>query len=223
MPRIYIVVEGQTEESFVNELLAPTFSKSEIWPTAILIGKPGHKGGVLDYQRAKNDIIKLLKQDKSAFCTTMFDYFRLPTSFPGMPVQKVSSTEEKAKYVESAMYADISKDLGDHSRPDRFIPNLQMHEFEGLLFSDCRSFANGIARPDLKGEFDKIREAFPTPEDINDRADKAPSKRILKLFEEYEKVTMGTLAAIEMGLDVIKRECPHFSSWVECIEALSNQ
>lgn len=86
MIRIYIVVEGQTEEGFVNEVLSPVLGQFGIFASARLIGKPGHKGGVVRYRRAKNDIELLLKQDRGAYCTTMFDYYALPNDFPGMPV-----------------------------------------------------------------------------------------------------------------------------------------
>lgn len=73
------------------------------------IGKPGHKGGVISYQRAKHDIIKLLKQDKRAFCTTMFDFYKLPKDFPGFPLQANLTTEQKARKIEQAFYDEKNK------------------------------------------------------------------------------------------------------------------
>jgi hypothetical protein len=48
----------------------------------------------------------------------------------------------------------------------RFVPFVVMHEFEGLLFSDCAGFSRGIARPALEAEFCKIRNQFTSPEEI---------------------------------------------------------
>jgi hypothetical protein len=94
-----------------------------------------------------------------------------------------------------------------------------MHEFEGLLFSDCQGFGAGIGRPDLAETFQTIRNQFETPEHINDSPITAPSKRVAMLAPEYDKVLSGPLAAIEIGLNTIRAECPHFRQWLELLEA----
>jgi hypothetical protein len=67
-----------------------------------------------------------------------------------------------------------------HPRPDRrFLPYLQLHEYEGLLFSDPRAFASGIGQPHLTRQFERIRREFASPEEINDDPHSAPSKRVL--------------------------------------------
>ena len=76
MVRVYVVVEGQTEIAFIRNLLVEPFLNLGIYLYPSLLGKPGHKGGVISYQRAKSDIIRFLKQEHNTFCTTMFDYFR---------------------------------------------------------------------------------------------------------------------------------------------------
>ena len=93
-----------------------------------------------------------------------------------------------------------------------------MHEFEGLLFSDTGKFAAGIGRPELSKDFQAIRAQFSTPEEINDSPVTAPSKRIVKLIPEYNKPIMGSLAALEIGLDAIRQECPFFRAWLERLE-----
>jgi len=223
MIRIYVIAEGQTEETFVSAVLAPHLYNMEIYPTPILIGKPGHKGGILSYQRAKNDILMMLKQDQDAYCTTMFDYFRLPQNFPGMPVQIQTPVERKAKIVEEATYNDIHESLGENLRPDRFIPYIQMHEFEAILFSDPGAFSRGIFEPNLAEEFGEIRRQFNTPEEINENPTGAPSKRIIAIFPAYEKVIHGSLAAIEIGLETIRRECLNFNNWLTKIENLTRR
>lgn len=94
-----------------------------------------------------------------------------------------------------------------------------MHEFEGLLFSDCRRFGHGIGRPELIAQLQEIRNDFKTPEEINDSPVTSPSKRVEKLVPGYEKPLLGTLAALEIGLDVIRSECPHFRGWLERLGA----
>jgi hypothetical protein len=93
-----------------------------------------------------------------------------------------------------------------------------MHEFEGLLFSECEKFADAINRIDMKVRFAAIRANFPTPEDINDSEITAPSKRVQNLVPEYEKPLFGVLAALSIGLDGIRKECPHFGAWVASLE-----
>ncbi len=95
-----------------------------------------------------------------------------------------------------------------------------MYEFEGLLFSDPAKLAAGLCAADLAGDFARIRRDFHTPEEINDSKVTAPSKRILNLIPEYEKPFYGSLAAIEVGLDVIRHECKRFDQWVRRLESL---
>jgi hypothetical protein len=103
----------------------------------------------------------------------------------------------------------------------RFIPYLQLHEYEGLLFSDPSAFAAGIYEPGLANVFQQIREQFPTPEDINDGPGTAPSKRVIAAHPQYRKPLYGALAAMAVGIAAMRRECPHFNQWVTRLEALA--
>lgn len=94
-----------------------------------------------------------------------------------------------------------------------------MHEFEGLLFSDCPRFAEGIGRPDLAPQLQTIRDTFHSPEEINDSPLTAPSKRVTALVPGYEKPLLGTLAVLQIGLDAIRAECPLFRQWLKRLEA----
>lgn len=108
--------------------------------------------------------------------------------------------------------------MGSNFDARRFIPFVIMHEFEGLLFSDCARFADGIGHPHLAHRFQAIRDQFTNPEEINDSAITAPPKRVQELVSGYEKPLLGTLAVIEIGLDRIRAECPHFRRWIERLE-----
>ncbi len=108
--------------------------------------------------------------------------------------------------------------LGSEFDARRFIPFVVMHEFEGLLFSDCGKFANAIGRPELESRFQAIRNSFATPEEINDSSHTAPSKRVEALVPDYEKPLFGGLAVLGIGLDRIRQECPHFHAWVQQLE-----
>ncbi|HEX3681332.1 MAG TPA: DUF4276 family protein [Bryobacteraceae bacterium] len=218
MRRIYVVVEGQSEESFITNVLAESLAPRGISLTARLIGKGRHKGGRPIYARLKPDVISQLKQDRNAYCSTMLDFYGLGQDFPGKPLPSNLSSLEKGERIEKAVKEDISRQLLDAEL--RFIPYVQLHEYEGLLFSDPGGFARAIKKLELATQFQKVRDEFPTPEDINERPDTAPSKRVRQIYRPYQKVIEGTLAAREVGIDAMRRECPHFRNWLERLEAV---
>ena len=218
MIRLYLVVEGATEETFASELLYPHLLAHGVCLTARRIGKPGHKGGRVNYSRAKKDVLLLLKQDRAAYCTTLFDFYGLGEGFPRQSVPPNASSAQKAQSVETPFHADIAMEMGEAFPPQRFLPYFQMHEFEGLLFSDCSAFSRGIYRPDLQPAFQAIRDQFETPEEIDDSPITAPSKRVRDLIPNYEKPLLGTLAALEIGLEAIRVQCPHFNAWLTRLE-----
>jgi hypothetical protein len=217
------VVEGQSEESFVNEVLAPVLWTRQVFMTPILVGVLGHKGGRVNYSRVQKDILRQLKEDPLAYCSTMLDFYGLGKDFPGTPLPPNLSNLEKVTHIEQAVRQDIVTQAPE-LRPDvRFLPYLQLHEYEGLLFSDPAAFAHGINQSNLANQFQSIREGFPTPEDIDDSPNTAPSKRVLQLCPSYRKVLNGTQAAVAVGVDTMRRECPHFRNWLDCLEQLGAQ
>ena len=221
MTRIYIVVEGQTEETFVKEVLAEELSYRGVYLYPLLLGTPSHQGGRVNYQRVKRDVQKLLKQDRNVYCTTLIDLYGLGGGFPerrdGLEIQPLC----RAERIEIAMKDEIARTLGESWRADiRFIPYIQQYEFEGLLFSDPAGLAQGIYMHHLLDQFQSIRGGFTTPEDINDGPETAPSKRILKIYPPYQKPLHGVLAALEMGLRTIRGQCPRFNAWIAKLEAL---
>jgi hypothetical protein len=222
--RVYVVVEGHTEESFVNDVLAPALWPREVYLTPIILGVPGHQGGNPNYARVKRDVVVQLKQDPTAYCSTMLDFYGLGEGFPGTPLPPNLSPLDKVCHLERAMMEDMIASVPDALRPDlRFLPYLQLHEYEGLLFSDPEAFARGIHQPDLAASFRTVRAGFPTPEDIDDGPETAPSKRVMRLYPRYRKPLDGTWAATEVGIDTMRRECPHFRHWTERLEALAAQ
>lgn len=213
-------MEGQTEESFVSRVLAPILWPREIYVNAIILGPPGHKGCNPKYARLRKDVLRQLKQDRTAYCSTILDFYGLATDFPGMPLPANLSSLDKVLRIERAVSDDIVAEVPD-LRPDvRFLPYLQLHEYEGLLFSDPPAFAAGIRQRKLTAPLQAIRNAFNTPEDINATPNGAPSKRVLSTYPSYRKVLDGTLAAQSVGIERMRQECPHFRDWLERLEAL---
>ena len=222
MTRVHIICEGPTEETFVNEVLGPHLASFDVFPYASLVGKPGHKGGRVSTARMARDITYRLLGDRTAWCTTFFDFYGLDSKFVGQgEAAKKSSYEDKAQTIESALQHHV-RAMTDENTVLRFIPYIQMYEFEGLLFSDPAKLASGLYIEDFKTKFQAIRNSFNTPEEINDSRMTAPSKRILKLMPSYEKPLYGSLAAIEVGLETIRRECKRFDAWVGILEDMKD-
>ena len=227
MARVLIHVEGETEESFVNEILRDHLYRQGFTNvSARLVGNArqrDRRGGIRAWSAVRKDIIHHLREDPASLATTMVDYYALPQSgeraWPGRSEAGALPFPQKSATVENALLEDLCQEMGGNFNPNRFIPFVMMHEFEGLLFSDCECFGRGIGRSDLTAQFQTIRDQFASPEEINDSPQTAPSKRVAALVAGYEKPLLGALAVLEIGLDPIRRQCPHFDGWVSRLEA----
>jgi hypothetical protein len=47
--------------------------------------------------------------------------------------------------------------------------------------------------------------------------DTAPSKRLLRLYPRYRKTSDGPLAIAEIGIDAIRKDCPHADAWLTAV------
>ena len=231
MARLLIHVEGETEETFVKEVLAQhLYSCGYLGVSARLVGNSRQRerrGGIRAWTTVKRDIVRHLKEDPECLATTMVDYYALPQTgeraWPGRELAGRLPFRQKASTVQAAVLSDVSAAMGKGFDPKRFVPYVTMHEFEALLFSDCDRFARGIGRPELASKLQEIRDGFETPEEIDDSPVTAPSKRVAGLMPGYEKPLMGTLAALEVGLAAIRSQCPHFQTWLLQLERWPTQ
>jgi hypothetical protein len=214
MSRIYLLVEGQTEEAFVGELLTPHYARLGLYLTPIIVStSPGHKGGVVSYAKVKPQISRLCRQDSRAKVSTLFDLYALPIDFPGKAdagYPANGSGVQKADYLEARLKQDINE--------GNFLPNLLVHEFEALLFSDPQKFAEWTDDDAVVTTLAAAVQGH-APEDINDSRLTAPSKRVLAVMPEYQKTFHGPLIACEIGLDAMRQACPHFNAWLELLES----
>jgi hypothetical protein len=177
-----VIVEGATEESFVSGPLAEALWPFQVYITPIILGVPGHKGGRTNYARIEKDVLRQLKQDTGSYCSTMIDYYGLGNGFPGMPVPGHLSNIQKVEHIERAIKEDICARIPNF-RPDaRLIPYLSLHEYEALLFSDPDALTRSIGQPQLAVQLHRVRNAYTTPEDINDDPQTAPSKRVIGIY-----------------------------------------
>lgn len=224
MVRVIALVEGQTEETFIRRLLAPRLSVHGVAISATTYGRRRSHGGVPRWGKAERELLRLVQEDTGRRVTTMFDYYRLPSDWPGREAVAGKSAAARARILEQAMQSRITDSLGADPGPSRFIPYIQMHEFEALLFSDPGSLGEVLtldAHPQRTiRALLQVADNFATPEEIDEGESTAPSKRILSLAEHYQKVTDGNLAATRIGLETMRRECPHFDEWLGSLEAL---
>ena len=226
MTRLVVHVEGQTEETFGNEALAPHLYGFGITRVgARLIGNTrqrSRRGGIKPWSDTRKDIVAHLREDQECIATIMVDYYGMPESgiraWPGRSQAASRAFQHKARTIEDRLSADIRQTMGSGFDDRRFIPYVMMHEFEAMLFSDCVRFGAAIGLPQLAPRFQEIRDQFATPEEIDDSPDTAPSSRIVELVPDYQKPLMGNLAALEIGLDAIRSECPNFRCWLERLE-----
>ena len=155
----------------------------------------------------------------------MVDYYGLPQTgtraWPNRADAARLSFPYRPASVENALHDDVVRHMPHGFNASRFVPFVMMHEFEALLFSDCRRFVEGIGNgPQLARDFQDIRDQFDTPEHINDSPCTAPSRRILALVPGYQKPLDGTNVALHIGLDAIRNQCPHFADWLTRLERL---
>lgn len=218
MKKVLLLVEGQTEERFVKDVLGPHMLQREIVSVPVLVTtklvKAGadFKGGISTYAKLEKDLMRLLGDTSAMAVTTLVDYYGLPEDFPGMKSRPGGDALARASYVETSWASHVSH--------HRFHPHLMVHEFEALLFSETTQLAVALHEPGRATDLAQIRKSFPTPEDINEGPETTPAKRIRALFPGYQKALHGPLVAGRIGLDVIRTCCRHFDDWLSWIEKL---
>ena len=220
MSRIRVLVEGQTEQAFVRDILNPYFISHGVYLHAVMFRRTG---GICPYDRAREVLSRSLKEDASLVCTTMVDFYGLPSDWPGRNQAKSCKNYlDKAITVENNILNDIKEFLGDSFNLNRFTPYVQMHEFEALLFSSPDILAVSLGDKNLSSVFSDIRNEFSNPEEINDNYDTCPSRRIEMIFQGFKKTINGITAASKIGLETMRQECPHFNEWITKLEDIGN-
>lgn len=220
MIQVNILVEGQTEEIFVKELLSPYLSKHNININPIIIStkrlREGtkFKGGLSNnnFEMFIEDIRRLIYSTPHGYVSTFIDYYRLPSKFPGYQERLLKKNQlDKVIFLEQ----NLLKFLGN---PRNFIPYIQLHEFETFHFVDEKGFSNYLSphESDLNCLLQIIKD-YPNPEDINEGPETAPSKRIKTHYPYYEKVNEGNLILLDIGMERIIEKCPHFNNFIKTL------
>ena len=222
MKEIVVVCEGQTEEVFVTEVLAPALWDGYVFLYPRLIATSRHsKGGPLKGQRVLRFVRNTLRERRNTYVTTFFDLYALPPDFPGRDAATARmDSVDQAAAVEAEFHAAVVDEAG--CRPERFLPHIQPYEFEGLLFSDVTQFA--AVEPAWQryvAQLEVTRQSVPSPEHINDGPATHPSARLRNLLRpRYNKVRHGRAVSGRIGIDRMRAECTHFDRWLARVEAL---
>ncbi|MCE2472361.1 MAG: DUF4276 family protein [Anaerolineae bacterium] len=219
MISVHIICEGRTESTIVKNILAPECAVNGIYLYPVRNGRTRKRGNVT-LDRLDFNIRDQLHNNRSTYCTTFVDFYGIDVDFPGTKEAATkSSISEKQDAVCDALTGKLALTFED-GPIQRFIPYVQMHEFESLLFSDPSQLAFALREQDLAQQLWAIRNDFETPEHIDDSPVSAPSKRIQKVFPRYRKVQMGERAVRAITLKKIRRECPLFDAWLAKLECL---
>jgi len=207
--RLAVSVEGQTEEEFVKRL-AVHLRGRRIESTPIVLGRARGRsgGGSVSLDRLVSELVTLLGAFDAV--TTLVDFY-------GFRRTRDSAVDDLEKQLISGIRARLGRAWDER----KTIPYIQMHEFEGLLFSEVNVFSTQVDFPaGCAAALRAVRERFSTPEDINDNPETAPSKRIASVIPRYDKRSHGPILAEEIGLARIRAECPRFDAWVTRLESL---
>lgn len=203
MIRLAISVEGETEEEFVNLALAEHLILIGVQATPISLD------GGISISRLASEMAKL---------SWDFDAVTSLVDFYGFGNKGCATIAELEKIIDKEITL-----TGSRKSETSIFPYVQLHEFEGLLFSDVSAFSQLVqVSAHMTNQLAGIRSQFATPEDINDSPDTAPSKQIANAIPQYVKRVDGPMIAEAIGLDRIRAECPRFNAWVARMESLPN-
>jgi hypothetical protein len=216
---VAILVEGQTEEQFVDRVLQPYLNpdcrSDGVWLQPIVVttsrtpagSKARGGGGWKHYDRNLN---VLLGQSHWFRVGLLLDYYAYPRDAPG--AQAAGRGRIRHRLLVEALATEY-KDA-------RFVPGVALHEFETWVI------AAAIDRPEILGERAPaqrlqavVREFSGDVELINDGQQTAPSKRVLDAWPGYSKTIDGIDAVLDAGLDRVLMHCPALRDWVERLVA----
>lgn len=226
MARLYLFAEGRAEQTFADTVLKAHLAEHGVYmPKPVLIAHAHkrhrtHRGGGRRFRPMQNDICRFLKQESAndVFFTSMIDLYALHSGFPG------AEEAEKLRDDPYQRIVALEESWARETNDPRFIPHIQLHEYEAYLFVDISTLS--FYYEDQKRAIEKLKniaDCVASPELIDDGQHSAPSKRIIDQVPRYEhdKATVGVQAAQRIGLSKIRGKCPHFSRWVEQLEGLA--
>lgn len=214
MKRLIVICEGPTEQEFCNVVLAPHLERFDIEAVAPVVKKSN--GGIVPWTSLRPQVMNHLREN-GAVVTMLIDYYGIKNryNFPGWEESLgIVNKHERIHFLIEKMKEDIPEELRY-----RFIPYIQLHEFEGLLFSDIMAFKEFFEEKEANlNDIESAMAQFDTPEDINNSPATAPSKRLIAAIPGYDKIVNGSMLAESMGIEKIRSKCPLFNEWIDTLE-----
>lgn len=215
--RLVILVEGDCEIILMKKLIIPYLykevEKSKGW--AITTQKIttnrqlNKKGGIIGFTYFVNEVKRVSSQG-CTIITTFFDFFGLPADFP-----EYTTDSNKIGEIEIGTGLKLQEEIPD--LPE-FLPYIQLHEFEALLFSDIKGFELLTDKQEME-RLKSIIDSYDNPELIDGGRETAPSKRLKHIYN-YEKVKDSEIILELTGFETIYNKCPRFRAWIDCLKKL---
>ncbi len=226
---VFAIVEGATEQLFIQQILAPYLAEKNIDMKATQVKtlnknrKPKKKGGDVRFARVKKDIGNHLKQRTETYVTTFVDYYGIK-EWPGIDsVPENSKPDHIAKHINKETKKEINKQFSKQESNRRFIPYMSIHEFEALLFSDSALLASELGINET--EISDVLTTHGEPEAINNSPQTAPSKRLEAWSQrvsktKFAKTSTGITLAKDIGISKMREKCPVFNAWIDQLETI---
>jgi hypothetical protein len=209
--RLIIICEGETEQEFCRDVLYNHFFSKGIRIESPRIKKSN--GGIVKWSELKKQIENHLKQDQTVFVSTLIDFYGIKASylFPDF-----NNDAKEIATMELGMKTAIGNVLNA-----RFIPYIQLHEFECFIFTSLNVLKKNFKSKEADFQaIEQIINKYPNPEDINNGPATAPSKRLEKYIPSYNKPVYGACLTADIGILEIRKKCPRFNNWIEQLEKI---
>lgn len=212
---IAIVVEGQTEEAFVNQVLAPYVGDAVFLHPIVtqtkLTARGAHRGGG-GWRGYRDKLSRLVHEPHWALVTTMIDFYGYPVDAPGRDCQAIGSHRPHACVDERqrAMAADI---------PGAWLPFVMLHEFETLIIAAGAEMPVVLGDTAAPARFRHMIDEAGEAELVNDSVQTAPSKRVKEVLPRYRKAQDALAVLGDCDFGAVLDACPRFAAWVGCLRA----
>lgn len=209
-----IHAEGDTEKRFVDRVLRSyLISLGFIVKVQTNQTNATHFGGLSTYAQFRKNTLRL-RGHEPCLISTMIDLYQFPSDFPGKDeAESRKNSEEKVLFLEQKLKEDLQE------LSPNFIPYIQLHEFEALLFSSVDAINRNLqnATPSTLSKLEAVLHTFGEPEKIDTQ--KGPSVYLKEIYDDrYQKIYHGIPIAEQIGLEAIREACPHFDNWLKKLE-----
>lgn len=214
MKRVIILCEGETEQEFCQKTLQSHFAPKNVSIQPPIIKKTG--GGLAHWSNIRKQLVNHLRENNN-LVTMLIDFYGIEPKheFPKWAESlNIQDKNERIDFLEKAIFEDLGK-------VPNFLPYLQLHEWEALLFVNTLFFEQTFGA-DIQN-IDFLKETLaknPNPETINDQKDTCPSARLAQCIIGYDKIVCGNILIENIGLETVRTKNPRFNQWIQKIEKI---